>query len=378
MDDFIHHSTLGDMHLNVRVFKAGSGLGIIFTDITERKQMEKALQVKAVEMDSLINNLPDMAWLKDINSNFIIANKAFGNAVGMNPEYLVNHTCAVCFGEEMAKKFKEDDKKVMKAKNQIIIEESITDAKGNKISLETVKSPIFNESNEVIGTVGIARDITKHKKAEEKLKQLANEKEILLKEAHHRIKNNFALLSSLLNLQIPSIKCPEDKVIIKECQERILLLSGLHESLYQSEAVGEVNMQSYLTKIINDLCISYNIEKDRISVNTNIEKLYIKSKDATACGIIFNELFTNAIKYGFPIDVDEPEGKKGEIKVSFTLRPDSKIEMIVFNNGVPFPEEIDFRKTDTLGMQLVMMLVQGLDGTIDLDRGGGTKFRVVF
>ena len=224
----------------------------------------------------------------------------------------------------------------------------------------------------------IASDITERKLGEEALKKSAKEKEMLLQEAHHRIKNNFALISSLLNLQIPSIKYPEDKAIIQECQERILLLSGLHESLYKSELVGEVNMHSYLAKIINDLCLSYKIEKDRISVNTNIEELYIKSKDATTCGILFNELFTNAIKYGFPTDVDIPDDKKGEIKVSFSRRKDKKIEMIVFNNGVPFPEDIDFSKADTLGLQLVMMLVQGLQGTIELDREKGTTFKIVF
>ncbi|MCK5192783.1 MAG: PAS domain-containing protein, partial [Desulfobulbaceae bacterium] len=147
----------------------------IVRNITEIKQTEKELERKITELNSFINNIPDMAWIKDADCNFIIANKAFGNAVGMDPEYLANHTCAICFGEEAAKKFKEDDKRVLEIGKQIVIEESINDAKGNKVFLETIKSPIFNESGEVIGTVGIARDITERKQAEEKDKEQVKE-----------------------------------------------------------------------------------------------------------------------------------------------------------------------------------------------------------
>lgn len=138
----------------------------------ELGESEETLKQKNRELDSFINNIPDMAWLKDINSNFIAANKAFGDAVGMDPKFLVNHTCEICFGKKGAKKFKEDDKRVMKSRKQIVIEESIKDAKGNKVWLETIKSPILNESGKVVGTVGVARNITERKKAEEEKEKL--------------------------------------------------------------------------------------------------------------------------------------------------------------------------------------------------------------
>lgn len=141
------------------------------TDITEHRKAEEALEKKVAELASFIDNIPDMAWLKDVDSNFIAANKAFGNAVGMNPEDLVNHTCEICFGAEAAKGFKEDDMKVMASKQQTIIEESIIDAKNNKIWLETVKSPILDVLGNVIGTVGIARDITERRKLEAALRE---------------------------------------------------------------------------------------------------------------------------------------------------------------------------------------------------------------
>ncbi len=131
--------------------------------ITGRKAQE-GLKRKITELNSFVNNIPDMAWLKDRNSNFIAANQAFGKAVGMEPQYLIDHTCEICFGKEAAEKFKADDRRVMESGKQTVIEESVTDARGETIFLETIKSPILDESGEVAGTVGIARDVTARKR----------------------------------------------------------------------------------------------------------------------------------------------------------------------------------------------------------------------
>ena len=120
--------------------------------------LKEALQQKITELNSFLNNIPDMAWLKDIESRFIAVNKAFGEAVEMDPESLVNHTCEVCFGEEGSKKFQEDDWKVMESGKQRVIEEQIVDSRGKEVWLETIKSPILDELGKVGGTVGIARD----------------------------------------------------------------------------------------------------------------------------------------------------------------------------------------------------------------------------
>ena len=140
-------------------------------DITKRRVAELNLEQKMREMESFINNIPHLAWLKDIDSNFILVNQAFGNTVGMDPEYLITNTCAVCFGEEAAKDFKKAEMGVIESRKQITFNESIIDKDGNTLYLETTKSPIFNENGEVIGTVGIAIDITERKIAEQQLKE---------------------------------------------------------------------------------------------------------------------------------------------------------------------------------------------------------------
>jgi PAS domain S-box-containing protein len=146
-------------------------------EATNGKLAQKALERKITELDSFINNIPDMAWIKDANSRFIVVNSAFGEIVGMNPKSLIHETCEVCFGKQEAKKFQEDDQKVLQNKRQSIIEEQIVDLQNQKIWLETIKSPILDESGKAVGTVGIARDITKRKQAEEALRKAHQELE---------------------------------------------------------------------------------------------------------------------------------------------------------------------------------------------------------
>jgi PAS domain S-box-containing protein len=176
-----------DVEISVSLIRNPKGQAIgfrgIVRDIRERKHIEAALQKahnelvevnkrlkqKNTELNSFINNVPDMAWLKDSESRFIAVNETFSEAVEMSPGSLINQTCEVCFGKEAAKNFREDDLKVMKGKKQVLIEEKIKDPKNNEVWLETIKSPIFDESGKVSGTVGIARDITHRKQAQEEL-----------------------------------------------------------------------------------------------------------------------------------------------------------------------------------------------------------------
>ena len=143
---------------------------------------EQELERKNIELNSFINNIPDLAWIKDMESQFIAVNKAFADAVEMAPELLINQTCEVCFGEELAKKFKEDDQKVMKKGEQTIFEEKIVDSQNREIWLETIKSPIFDGLGNCVGTVGIARDITKRKRVERELEKAYDQSEVGVKE----------------------------------------------------------------------------------------------------------------------------------------------------------------------------------------------------
>ena len=147
--------------MTVSVF--GQGVLCVSRDVTQREKIHAEIENKNALMETFVNNIPDMAWVKDRNSNFIIANRAFCDAVGMAPEFLVNNTCDVCFGE-LATKFKADDRAVMESETQKRIEESIIDGNKKLVWLETIKSPLRDAAGAIVGTVGIARDITERKR----------------------------------------------------------------------------------------------------------------------------------------------------------------------------------------------------------------------
>jgi PAS domain S-box-containing protein len=151
-------------------------------EIRERRQAEEALEQKVNQLKSFVNNIPDMAWVKDTESRFVIVNQAFADQVGMSPEELLGKTCEVCFGKEKADKFRQDDLEVMRSGQQAVFDECIYDAKGNPTWLETIKSPIFDSDGKVIGTVGIARDVTKRKRVEEELQRHRDQLDELVKE----------------------------------------------------------------------------------------------------------------------------------------------------------------------------------------------------
>ena len=168
--------------------------------------LREALQQKITELNSFLNNIPDMAWLKDIESRFIAVNQAFGEAVEMDPESLLNQTCEVCFGEEEGKKFQEDDRKVMESGKQQVLKERIVDSRGKGILLETIKSRILDKSGKVWGTVGIAREITKRKQVEEALRkahddmeQKVKQRTIELLEANEQLRESEAYIKGILN-----------------------------------------------------------------------------------------------------------------------------------------------------------------------------------
>jgi PAS domain S-box-containing protein len=237
---------------------------------------------------------------------------------------------------------------------------------------------------------GFVRDITQHKKAEE---ALARTEEARIKEIHHRIKNNLQVISSLLSLQADKLnnretfRSSEVFEAFRESQNRVVSMALIHEELYQGKDMETLEFSAYLRRLTADLLKSYNVENKSIKLNLELEQVFLGMDTSVPLGIIVNELISNALKHAFP------EGTGGEIRISLFGSEDDKTEneianfkkendfqftLIVADNGKGIPEEIDFRTADSLGLQLVNILVEQIEGSIELKRDHGTEFRITF
>jgi PAS domain S-box-containing protein len=222
------------------------------------------------------------------------------------------------------------------------------------------------------GVIEYVRDITPRKQAEEDLRASLHEKEILLKEIHHRVKNNMQVISSLLSLQSRHLTDKAAIEMFRESQQRIRSMALVHEKLYQSKDLSRIDFSKYIESLIMFLFQSYRVNSDLVRMKTEVRDVLLDINSAIPCGLIINELVMNALKHAFP------GGRKGEIIVSLRPSGDDKFILSVSDDGVGFPAGLDFHKTETLGMQLVTMLVDQLDGTISLGGNPGTRFEVVF
>jgi two-component sensor histidine kinase len=203
------------------------------------------------------------------------------------------------------------------------------------------------------------------------------EKVVLLKEIHHRVKNNLQVISSLFNLQSAFIHDEEAKEIFMESQNRVKSMALLHEKLYLTKDSSSINFSEYLRDLITNLINSHKLKRNTIDLELKIDDLETNIDLAVYLGLIVNELVSNSFKHAFPEDKGF-DGSKSKLDISLKNIEDKKHSIAVKDNGCGFPENLDFRNTNSLGMQLVISLVDQIKGTIELKRENGTEFTFTF
>ena len=225
---------------------------------------------------------------------------------------------------------------------------------------------VYGEGNFRILTEGIEKT---RKTLSEMIQEREKLEEIRKKEIHHRIKNNLQVISSLLDLEAD--KFTDESVIeaFKESQNRVISMALVHEELYRSQDMESIDFSDYLIKLVNELSYSYIIEKESLQIKTDVETVFLDMDTAIPLGMIVNELISNSFKHAF-----SPR-QKGEIHVNLSLDKE-KLTLVVGDNGIGFPENVNFRKTDSLGLQLVTTLISQIGGIIELERDNGTRFRI--
>jgi PAS domain S-box-containing protein len=239
--------------------------------------------------------------------------------------------------------------------------------------LDLYSFPLIDQkTGEMKGAIEYIRDITERKAAEDRLQASLSEKEVLLREVHHRVKNNMQVISSLLNLQSRRIQDPDVLEMFRESQRRIRSMALIHERLYQSSDLARIEFSQYLRNLATHLFHSYQVSSDRVRLRLDTEEVFLNINTAIPCGLIVNELVSNALKHGFP------EGRRGEVAVELHRVAGDGYVIRVSDDGLGFPPELDYRRTETLGMQIINTLVNQLDAEIELVRDKGTEFVISF
>jgi PAS domain S-box-containing protein len=230
-----------------------------------------------------------------------------------------------------------------------------------------------DDEGNVQGIVCVAKDISIRKKIEEQLTVSLKEKEIMLKEIHHRVKNNMQIISSLLNLQSRSCQDRAVEDFLKISQERIKSMALIHEKLYQSKDLINIDMNSYVRDLAEMLVRSYRYRRGEVKLTIDIPEIRLGISTAIPCGLIINELISNSLKHAFPGE------RSGEISVSMERVPESGIVLSIGDNGIGIPDHIELKSIDSLGLQLVTTLVEDqLEGSCSLSRQAGTQFTIGF
>jgi two-component sensor histidine kinase len=216
----------------------------------------------------------------------------------------------------------------------------------------------------------VLRYAIERKKAENYVKASLAEKEVLLKEVHHRVKNNMQVIASLLQLQSTRVVDPRDAVLFRDSQDRIKSMALVYNRLYKSDYLSKIGLRSYATDLVNDLFHSYSLDTKMNHLNIQIDDIDIEIDLAIPCGLIINEVMSNSLKYAFPGE------RHGTINVSITAR-DEMLEMLLADDGVGLPEDLIPAETRSLGIRLIYTLAeQQLGGKVELKRDNGTQYRI--
>ncbi len=220
---------------------------------------------------------------------------------------------------------------------------------------------------------GVQRDITEKKKSEEALKRSLLEKDILLKEIHHRVKNNLQIVTSLLKLQAGYVKDEKIKQLFRESQNRVQSMSLIHQKLYQTKDLAQIDFKDYIETVTTHLQHSYGILEDRVKILTDVSKMTMSIDNAIPAGLIINELVSNSLKHAFP------EGRSGNIYINAAFDEYKKeYWLLIRDDGIGLNGKQDFENSASFGLKLVNTLVKQLDGIIEAVSSGGTEFRIHF
>jgi PAS domain S-box-containing protein len=219
-------------------------------------------------------------------------------------------------------------------------------------------------------------EIAERKRAEAQIRASLKEKEVLLQEIHHRVKNNLQVVSSLLNLQSRGIQDEATLEMFQESQNRIQSMALIHEKLYRSQDLARIDLAEYVRNLATDLVRTYRAQSGPVNLKINAADVFLSIDKAVPCGLIVNELICNALKHAF--SARRSNAEENEIRVDLSSDHEQQVTLVVGDNGVGFPKDLDFQTLDSLGLRLINTLIGQLEGAIELNSNDGAEFKITF
>ena len=336
-------------------------------DITGQKQVEEKIQSTTLLLATLMDNLESGILVEDSSRRVRHVNDAFCKMfeVPVSKDALLGTDSRLLFPRSQS--FAEGI--------EAIVSRGITSTgeeinfNGKCLIRNYVPLSVDNQDNYYFWQY---QNITERKLAEEQIKGSLKEKEVLLKEIHHRVKNNLQIITSLLSLQCSQIQNAEVKQLFADSQSRVRVMALVHEQLYQSHDLASIDFSVYIRNLTNYLIRSYQGRSDAVRVKLEVAPVPMSIDTAITCGLIISELVSNCMKYAFPNE------QGGEVSICFQQQSDGSLTLSVRDNGVGFPKEIDFHNTDSLGLKLVRSLTEQLGGSIHYRNDNGSEVQLQF
>jgi PAS domain S-box-containing protein len=344
----------------------------IFREVTDRKEAEEALMESEQRFRGAFENAAVGASMVDLKGRFLKVNRRLCELLGYPENELLSKTFSdITHPEDIQIGLDNLKRQISGEADYTSFEKRYVRKDGEVIHVIVSPALIRNSEGTPQHFVGLWQDITERKRAEEQILRSLEEKEVLLKEIHHRVKNNMNVITSLLSLQSRYIRDKDALRIFRDGQNRIRAMARVHEKLYQSEDFSKVNINDYIEVLAKDLFNAYHISESSVSLKVNAGDVFLDIDFLIPCGLIINEIVSNSLKHGFR------EGRKGEISISLTSDASGK-RLVVSDNGIGMPEGFDIDKSETLGLLLVNSLVSQLRGTMEIDSNEGTTYQITF
>lgn len=355
--NFLHQKALSENNLRLN------------GEIKERKLAEQAFRQSEIQYHKTLNAIPDMIYVVDRDLKIVEINLALREGMDMVglPAEMVGKSIQEVSPLMTHSSLRELEDVFENGVNSV--HEQQMNINGALLHVEIRKIPIFKDE-EVVQVMTILRDRSKEKEVEELKQRNAEQKEVMLREIHHRVKNNLTIVISLLNLQIRNNANPEFIRIIRDIEMRIRSMALIHEHLYRSENIDLIPLAAYLHSLA--AIITSTFSGRHISLVTHLDPADVNIETALPIGLIANELLTNAYKYAFP------ENHEGTIEIQLSEDAGEMFTLVIRDNGVGLPDKFSLDSEKSLGMFIVRLLVEQLDGTIEIGDQAGTEFRIRF